>query len=117
MRLMEDNSCVTVGDECMFSSDIDIFASDTHSILDMSGNIVNLGKFIKIGNSVWIGKNAKICKNTIIADNCVVGFSSIVTRQFETPNCVIAGNPAKVVKENITWNRLRPKQYLESLGN
>lgn len=113
MRLMEDNSVVNIGDDCMFSFDVDIFASDTHSILDMSDNLINFGKSISIGNNVWVGKNAKICKNTAVADNCIIGFSSIVTKQFDTSNCVIAGNPAVIVKENVKWSRLRPKQYLE----
>ena len=60
--------------------------------------------------------NARICKNTLIPDNCIVGISSVVTKKFETKNCVIAGNPAKVVKEDIKWNRMRPKQYLEYLN-
>ena len=113
IHLMEDDSFVKIGDDCMFSFSVDIWASDTHSILDKSDNLINLGKSVEIGNSVWIGQDARICKNTLIPDNCIVGISSVVTKKFETKNCVIAGNPAKVVKEDIKWNRMRPKQYLE----
>ena len=115
IHLMEDDSRVNIGENCMFSFSVDIWASDTHSILDENDNLVNLGEFVEIGDTVWVGQEARICKNTVIPNNCIVGMSSIVTKKFETPNSIIAGNPAKVVKENIKWNRLRPKQYLENL--
>ena len=28
-------------------------------------------------------------------------------------NCVIAGNPAKIVKRNLEWNRMRPNDYVK----
>lgn len=46
---------------------------------------------------MWIGLNALILKGTIIGDNCVVGAGAVVKGKFPA-NCVIAGNPAKIVK-------------------
>ena len=51
---------------------------------------------------MWVGNQVIILKGTEIADNCVVGSGSVVTKKF-TNNLVIAGNPARVVKENIDW--------------
>lgn len=110
--LLEDNSSITIGEDCMFSDDIKIWCSDTHSILDADGKVSNIGKSIEIGNHVWIGAGVKIGKNTKILDNSVVGWGSVVTKRFEKTNIVIAGNPAKVVKENISWDRRRPQQIL-----
>ena len=95
----------------MFSFNIEITCTDTHSVLDMEDNIINKGENIIIGNHVWVGKEAKILKNTKIADNCIVAQNSIVTKKFDTNNAVIAGNPAKIVKENITWSNIRPNNY------
>ena len=70
-----------------------------------------MGKEVIIGKHVWIGKDVKICKNTKIADNCVIGWNSVVTSSISNKhnaNSVIAGNPAKVVKENILWSKERP---------
>lgn len=110
--LLEDNSSISIGEDCMFSENVKIWCSDTHSILDSDNKVSNIGKSVEIGNHVWIGADVKICKNTKIADNSVVGWSSVVTKKFEKSNTVIVGNPAKVVKENISWDRRRPQQIL-----
>lgn len=114
IHLMEDGSSVYIGENSMISFNVDIWASDTHSIIDKTNNIlINLGRSVIIEDNVWIGQDVKICKNTHIAEGCVVGIGSIVTKQFKVKNCILAGNPAKIVKENVEWNRLRPKQYLQ----
>lgn len=114
IRLLEDNSSVEIGKNCLLSTNINISCSDTHSILDSENNLINKGESIKIGDHVWIGMDAKISKNTTIPDNCIIGMGSIVTKKFTTPNTIIAGNPATIRKTNIQWSKLRPKQYLNS---
>lgn len=51
-----------------------------------------------IESNVWIGNNVAILPNVIIGKNCVVGANSVVTRSFPD-NCIIAGCPAKIIKE------------------
>lgn len=108
--LRENNSEVTIGQHCMLSCNIDIWCSDCHSVLDARGKVINAGRSVKIGNRVWIGKDVKIGKNTEISDNSIIGWGSIVTKKFDKPGVVIAGNPAKIVKENIKWDRKTPSQ-------
>lgn len=110
----EDNSEVSIGSDCMFSYNINIFCSDTHSLLDNSGKVCNVGKFVKIGNHVWCGMGTCFLKNTMIADGSVVGMNSVVTKIFDERNIVVAGNPAKVVKKEINWDRKRPKQLIKT---
>lgn len=52
---------------------------------------------IKIGKNCFIGCNSIILKGTVLGDGCVVGAGAVVTGKFED-NCVIAGNPARVIK-------------------
>lgn len=52
---------------------------------------------IRIGNNCFIGCNSIILKGTVLGDNCVVGAGAIVAGKFDS-DCVIAGNPAKVIK-------------------
>lgn len=52
-----------------------------------------------IGNNVDIGCNVVIIGNITIGNNVIIGAGSIVTKNF-SDNCVIAGNPAKIIKES-----------------
>lgn len=52
----------------------------------------------KIGNNVNIGCNVVIIGDIYIGDNVIIGAGSIVTKSFPN-NCVIAGNPARIIKE------------------
>jgi len=42
-------------------------------------------------------------KNVTIPNECIVGAGSVVTKRFDKEYCVIAGNPARVVRENVQW--------------
>ena len=48
-----------------------------------------------------------LLKNTQVADNSIIGAASVVTKKFNDSNVIIAGNPAKVIKGDITWERER----------
>lgn len=104
--MLENNQSLSFGKDCMLAGDIKIFCSDIHTIYDNENNVINRGKNLIIGNHVWIGTGVNIAKNSIIGDNCIVGMKSVVAGKFEEPNCVIAGNPARVVKRNVNWDRL-----------
>ncbi len=112
--LMEDNSSVIIGQDTIISSGVNILCSDTHSILNLNDEVINIGKSIEIGNHCWIGMDSKILKNTKISDNSIVAAGAVVaSNKTALPEgCILAGNPARVVKENINWDRKRPKQYL-----
>lgn len=102
-----EGKSIHIGDDCMFSSDIEIRTGDSHAIYDDSGNRINQGLDVVVGNHVWIGAHARILKGSNIPKGSVVANSSVVTKQFQQENCVYAGVPATKVKENITWSRER----------
>lgn len=54
---------------------------------------------IEIGEGCFIGANSIILKGTKLGRNVVVGAGSIVCGTFPD-NVIIAGNPARVIKEN-----------------
>ena len=114
MMLLESDSSVSIGNDCMFSNDVELHASDTHSLLDLDGRLLNFGRQIEIGDHMWVGKHARILKNTRIPDNSVVGMCSLVTGSFDEPNCVLAGVPAKVVRRDVAWSRTRPQQHVDN---
>lgn len=55
---------------------------------------------IVIGKNCWIGEFSRICKGVRIGDNSIVAANSVVTKDVPS-NSIVAGNPARVVKENI----------------
>ena len=52
---------------------------------------------IEIGDDCFIGMNSIILKGTKLGNNVIVGAGSVVHGTFPD-NCIIAGNPAKIVK-------------------
>ncbi len=57
------------------------------------------GKPIRIGKHCWVGMNAVILPEVELGDYTIVGAGSVVTKSFTEGYCVIAGNPARVVRE------------------
>ena len=93
-----------VGQDCMFAYNTLIYNTDGHSILQ-DGVIINRATECNIGNHVWVGMDACVLKNSIIPEGCIIGKSAIVSKKFSEKNVVIVGNPAKIVKRNIIWDR------------
>lgn len=101
--IMGEGKNVTIGNEALFSYDIEIRNTDSHRIYKKDEDeIKNQGKDIVIKDHVWIGAGSKILKGVVIEDGAVVGGSSVVVKNVEA-NTVVAGNPAKKIKEDIYW--------------
>lgn len=113
LYLQEDNSHVSIGDDSQLSWGIDIWCTDAHTITNLEGEPINFAKSIEIGKHVWIGKDVKVGKNTKISDNSIVGWGSIVTKEFNETNVIIAGSPAKIVKREINWDRKCINKYIK----
>ena len=54
---------------------------------------------ITLGEGCWIGMNSVILPGITLGDNTVVGAGAVVTKSFSEGYCVIAGNPARKIKE------------------
>lgn len=57
------------------------------------------GKDVIIGENTWIGLNSVILPGVVLGPHTVVGAGSVVTKSFPDGNCVIAGNPAKKIRD------------------
>lgn len=93
---------VQIGKNCMFSRNIKIMTSDGHDILEGNKRI-NQAKDIVLEDEVWLSDNATLLKGSYIGKGSVVAINSTVTKEFKEKNVIIAGNPAKIVKQNIQW--------------
>lgn len=109
--ILEDDSEIRIGEDCLFSSDICVWCTDSHAMFDEKGE-PRQGRFIHIGNHVWVGLRVMIGKNTNIPSGCMVGWGSVVTGRFSEENSLIAGVPAAARKYHISWQRERPSHYV-----
>ena len=92
---------IEIGDNTLIGGNAKILDNDFHPI-DIEARIADdksqiASRPIKIGKNCFIGCNSIILKGTELGDGCVVGAGAVVSGRFED-NCVIAGNPGKVIK-------------------
>ncbi|WP_336527538.1 acyltransferase [Bacteroides acidifaciens] len=102
-----EGTTIEFGNDCQLSANITLRTGDSHSIIDLQGKRTNPSKSIKIGNHVWIGNTVLIFKGTIVGDNSIVAGGSVVGSKEFPANCIVGGNPAKVIKEGVNWDRQR----------
>lgn len=117
IMLLENNSKLTIGQDCMFAEQVKIHLSDTHSITDMSGNLINYGGNINIGDRVWACREVKILKRAKISSDTVIAANAIVSNIFNESNVILAGIPAKIVKRGIKWSCTPPQIYKDNMEN
>lgn len=99
LRCMER---ITIGNQCAIGRNVLIMDLDAHEITYADGRKNAITAPVTIGNHVWIGAGATVLKGVTIGDNAIVGAGSVVTKDVPA-NCIVAGNPAKVIRENICW--------------
>lgn len=113
--LYNSNSEIEIGERCMFAYGIVVYNTDAHPIFDLdSKKIINKVGKLKICKHCWIGAHSTILKNSIISDDSIIGYGSVVSGKFSKSNVAIAGNPAKVIKENIMWDNVSNKGYVQN---
>ena len=103
---------ILIGKDCMFSYDIELRTTDGHSIVAAgSGQRINPPEDIVIGDHVWVGQSVTILKGTRVAGNTMVGARALLNRVYPQEQTILAGSPAKEIKEGITWHRDAREQF------
>jgi acetyltransferase-like isoleucine patch superfamily enzyme len=104
---------IEIGSHCLVSWNVGIADSDFHP-LEPAQRLIDaraLAPYLEnrpprpklrtapviISENVWIGMNAVILKGVTVGENSVVAAGAVVTKSVP-PNCVVAGNPAVIVK-------------------
>ena len=62
----------------------------------MYGDVLGSAGRVKIGDNVFIGMHSTILKGVTIGDNVVIGANSLINKDVPD-NCVVVGNPQRVV--------------------
>lgn len=94
---------IEFGDDCLLGWHCTFIDGDGHPVFDEAGNTINEDKNIIVGTHVCIAAEVTCLKGARIADDCVIGFGSTVSKEFQEKSCMIAGTPAKKIKEKIKW--------------
>lgn len=84
--------------------DFTCIAENVH-IRDFSGHLINGNDDcnpVVIGKAVWIGANVTILPGVHIGNGSIIGACSVVTKDIPD-KCLVVGNPARVIKTNVSW--------------
>jgi acetyltransferase-like isoleucine patch superfamily enzyme len=89
----------------LWAANVYIATDDMHRLEDVeTGERVNpFGAHVRLGRHVWLCRDAVVSGHADIGDGCVVGLRAVVRGQKVPPNTAVAGAPARVVREGITW--------------
>src|SRR5690606_9314562 len=86
---------VEVGDYTNIGPNVSIISANH----DFTNNRVHIpASPVRIGKHCWIGAGAAVLPEVVLGDFTIVGAGAVVTRSFEEGYCVVAGNPARVIK-------------------
>ena len=95
---MLDVCPITIGKNALFGPNCQLL-TPLHP-LDAQERIsgIEYGAPITIGDNFWAGGGVTILPGVTLGDNVVVGAGSVVTKSYGD-NVVLAGNPARIIKE------------------
>jgi acetyltransferase-like isoleucine patch superfamily enzyme len=102
---------VEIGNDVMFAWGVTVVDHDSHSLRfserqgdtqrwlrkEKDWSTVNIAG-VRIEDKVWIGFNASVLKGVTVGEGAIVGAGSVVTKSVP-PWTVVAGNPARLVRE------------------
>ncbi len=99
---------IIVGRDCMLSAETYVAATDNHAILDKdTGEVLNPPEDILIGPHAWIGFGATVLKGADVGQDAVIAARALLTKS-APPGALLAGSPARVIRERVTWDRAFP---------
>lgn len=90
--------CISIGKNTLISWDCCIMDRDYHAINSDKEKMSP----VQIGENVLICCRSLILKGVSIGDGAVIAAGSVVTKDVPN-NCIVAGNPACVIKHNVVW--------------
>ena len=95
---------ITIGNDNMWSYEVNIMDTDSHLIFDETGKRINPPKEVCIGNTVWLASKCTILKGVSIPEGTIVAAGSIISKSISETNCVVTSE-SKIIRRNVRWTR------------
>ncbi|KAH6667066.1 trimeric LpxA-like protein [Plectosphaerella plurivora] len=106
---------VRIGENCNLGPDVSIFSVSHPHVAGPDGKRQSCGKPVIIEDGVWICGNVTILPGVTIGCGATVAAGAVVTKNVP-PMTIVAGNPARVVREidpSEGWTRPMAAETLE----
>lgn len=105
---------IEIGDDVQITEGVTILTHgyDWSVLKGVYGEVIGSSGGVKIGNNVFIGMKSTILKGVHIGNNVIIGANSLVNKDIPD-NCVVAGNPARVVMTLDQYYEKRKKAQLK----
>jgi acetyltransferase-like isoleucine patch superfamily enzyme len=87
---------VKIGNDCLIGTHVMVMDCDFHRVEDKAWDTT--GRPIVLQDRVWLGNHSIVLKGVTVGHDSVVAAGAVVTRDVP-PRTVVAGNPARVVRE------------------
>lgn len=97
MCIILDNNAVRIGNHVMIGPAVQIYTAAHDLQAEARNQGWEVAKLIVIEDNVWIGGGAILLPGVRIGKNSVVGAGAVVSRSVPA-NTVVAGNPARVIR-------------------
>jgi len=87
---------ITIGRGTYIAPNVGLITSN-HDLNNLDNHLPP--KPITLGERCWIGMNSVILPGVTLGEGTIVGAGSVVTKSFPEGQCIIAGNPAKMIRK------------------
>ncbi len=87
---------IVIGRDVYIANNVGLI-TENHDPNDLDAHLP--GKDVVIGDRCWIGMNCVLLPGVVLGEGTVVGAGAVVTKPFPQGRCVIAGNPARIIRQ------------------
>ena len=93
---------IGIGRGCMFSSNVYVESGAGHDFFCRGRR--SEPRPVHVGDRIWAGMSCAMLAGAVLGDGSVVAAKAVVNKAFG-PAVMVAGIPARVVREDVSWDR------------